>query len=71
VIDSGLFHVFSDDLRWRYVQGLAQVIEPGGRLFLMCGSTEVEQDTSNPVLHLPGGAFPISEVKRLISRRDG
>ena len=40
VIDSGLFHVFSHDDRRRYVGGLAQVIEPGGRLFLMCGSAE-------------------------------
>jgi len=38
VIDCGLFHVFSDDDRRRYVQGLAQVLEPGGRLFLMCFS---------------------------------
>src|SRR5262245_12025282 len=36
VIDCGLFHVFSYDDRRRYVQGLAQVVEPGGRLFLMC-----------------------------------
>jgi SAM-dependent methyltransferase len=40
VIDSGLFHVFSDDDRRRYVQGLARVLEPGGRLFLMCFSDE-------------------------------
>src|SRR5262249_24074300 len=40
VIDSGLFHVFSDDDRRRYVQGLAEVVEPGGRLFLMCFSDE-------------------------------
>jgi 2-polyprenyl-3-methyl-5-hydroxy-6-metoxy-1,4-benzoquinol methylase len=38
VIDSGLFHVFSDDDRRRYVAGLRQVIVPGGRLFLMCFS---------------------------------
>jgi cyclopropane fatty-acyl-phospholipid synthase-like methyltransferase len=38
VIDSGLFHVFSDDDRRRYVQGLASVLEKGGRLFLMCFS---------------------------------
>ncbi len=37
VIDSGLFHVFSDDRR-RYVHRLAQVIEPGGCLFLVCFS---------------------------------
>src|SRR3981081_2582617 len=40
VIDCGLFHCFSDDDRRRYVRGLAQVVEPGGRLFLMCFSDE-------------------------------
>ena len=40
VIDWGLFHVFSDDDRRRYVAGLAQVLEPGGRLFLACFSDE-------------------------------
>ena len=38
VIDSGLFHVFSDDERRRYVEGLASVLKPGGRLFLLCFS---------------------------------
>jgi cyclopropane fatty-acyl-phospholipid synthase-like methyltransferase len=37
-IDSGLFHVFSDVDRRRYVQGLARVLEKNGRLFLMCFS---------------------------------
>ena len=36
VIDSGLFHVFSDEDRARYVAGLAHVMKPGGRLFLLC-----------------------------------
>ncbi len=40
VIDSGLFHVFSDDDRRRYVEGLATVLKPGGRVFLMCFSDE-------------------------------
>jgi cyclopropane fatty-acyl-phospholipid synthase-like methyltransferase len=40
VIDSGLFHCFSDDDRRRYVRGLAHVIQPGSRLFLMCFSDE-------------------------------
>jgi SAM-dependent methyltransferase len=40
VIDSGLFHVFSDDDRRRYVEGLASVIKPGGRLFLLCFSDD-------------------------------
>src|SRR5213593_759464 len=47
VIDCGLFHVFSDDDRRRYVQGLARVIEPGGWLFLMCFSDE-EPGTEGP-----------------------
>jgi cyclopropane fatty-acyl-phospholipid synthase-like methyltransferase len=40
VIDCGLFHCFSDDDRRRYVRGLAQVLESGGRLFLLCFSNE-------------------------------
>jgi SAM-dependent methyltransferase len=47
VIDSGLFHCFSDDDRGRYVRGLARVIEPGGRLFLACFSDE-EPGTEGP-----------------------
>src|SRR6516225_5375413 len=40
VIDSGLFHVFSDGNRRRYVEGLVSVLKPGGRLFLLCFSDE-------------------------------
>lgn len=47
VIDSGLFHVFSDDDRARYVAGLAHVTRPGGRLFLLCFSDE-EPGTQGP-----------------------
>src|SRR5262245_47472325 len=47
VIDCGLFHVFSDDDRRRYVEGLAQVLQPGGRLFLMCFS-DAELGTEGP-----------------------
>jgi cyclopropane fatty-acyl-phospholipid synthase-like methyltransferase len=47
VIDSGLFHVFSDEDRKRYVEGLATVLKPGGRLFLMCFSDE-EPGTQGP-----------------------
>jgi SAM-dependent methyltransferase len=38
VIDSGLFHVFDDDNRARYVASLALVLRPGGHLYLMCFS---------------------------------
>jgi cyclopropane fatty-acyl-phospholipid synthase-like methyltransferase len=47
VLDFGLFHVFSDDDRRRYVQGLAQVVKPGSRLFLVCFSDE-EPGTEGP-----------------------
>jgi 2-polyprenyl-3-methyl-5-hydroxy-6-metoxy-1,4-benzoquinol methylase len=39
VVDSGLFHVFTDDDRREYVAGLAHVLNPGG-VFLMCFSNE-------------------------------
>jgi SAM-dependent methyltransferase len=38
IIDSGLFHVFGDDSRARYVQSLASVLRPGGTCYLMCFS---------------------------------
>src|SRR6516225_8149095 len=47
VIDSGLFHVFSDEDRRRYVEGLVIVLKPDGRLFLMCFSDE-EPGTQGP-----------------------
>jgi SAM-dependent methyltransferase len=46
-IDSGLFHVFSDADRTRYVEGLASVVKPDGHLFLMCFSDE-EPGTVGP-----------------------
>jgi SAM-dependent methyltransferase len=47
VIDSGLFHVFSDEDRKRYVEGLASVLKPGGKLFLLCFRDE-EPGTQGP-----------------------
>ena len=38
VIDSGLFHVFDDDRRARYVSSLATVVGAGGRVLLACFS---------------------------------
>ena len=40
VIDCGLFHVFSDEDRARYVTALASALRPGGRLFLCCFSDQ-------------------------------
>ena len=47
VIDCGLFHVFSDDDRRQYVQQLARVTRPAGRLLLLCMSEE-EPGTEGP-----------------------
>jgi SAM-dependent methyltransferase len=47
VIDSGLFHVFSDNDRRRYVDSLAAVLKPGGKVFLMCFRDE-EPGTEGP-----------------------
>ena len=47
VLDSGLFHVFSDDDRKQYVAGLAHVVNPGGRVFLLCFS-DAEPGTIGP-----------------------
>jgi SAM-dependent methyltransferase len=38
VIDSGVFHVFDDDDRARYVASLGSVLEPGGSCYLICFS---------------------------------
>jgi SAM-dependent methyltransferase len=38
IIDSGLFHVFDDGARARYVMALHAILRPGGHLHLMCFS---------------------------------
>jgi len=38
VIDSGVFHVFDDENRARYVTSLAKALRPGGHCYLMCFS---------------------------------
>lgn len=44
IIDSGLFHVFADDLERQrlYVQALARVIEPNGTLYLLAAKDQPE-----------------------------
>ena len=44
VLDCGLFHVFDDDDRTRYVESLAGVVEDGGRVYLLCFSTDEPGD---------------------------
>ena len=44
VIDSGLFHVFSDDERPHFRHGLEQVLRPGGTYFMICFSEKEPGD---------------------------
>src|ERR1700760_4077516 len=44
VIDSGVFHVFGDDDRARYVASLASVLRPAGTCYLMCFSDQQPGD---------------------------
>jgi len=38
VLDCGLFHVFDDDDRARYVDSLLAVLPTGGRIYMLCFS---------------------------------
>jgi SAM-dependent methyltransferase len=40
VLDCGLFHVFDDADRLRFVESLAQVVGPAGRYYMLCFSEE-------------------------------
>ncbi len=44
IVDSGLFHVFDDDARTRYVTALHAVLRPNGHLHLMCFSDDEPGD---------------------------
>jgi SAM-dependent methyltransferase len=44
VIDSGVFHVFDEEDRARYVEALASVLRPGGTCYLTCFSDQEPGD---------------------------
>ena len=75
VVDVGLFHVFDDDERARYVAALASVVAPDGRVFVMCfserepgdwGPRRVTQDGIR--VSLPGGSRGAAGIHRRRSR---
>lgn len=45
VLDSGLFHVFDDDVVPRYVESLKAAMAPGGRYFMLCFSDRQPGDS--------------------------
>ena len=44
IVDSGLFHVFDDAARTRYITAVRAVLRPGGHLHLMCFSDQQPGD---------------------------
>ena len=62
VIDSGLFHIFPDDERLRFVKSLGGVVPPGGAYFMMCFSE-----------HEPGNWGPrrVTQAEIRAAFRDG
>jgi SAM-dependent methyltransferase len=51
VIDSGLFHVFDDERRMRYVDALRAVVRPGGRYLMCCFSDRQPGDRGPRRVH--------------------
>ncbi|MBV9746560.1 MAG: class I SAM-dependent methyltransferase [Acidobacteriia bacterium] len=45
VLDCGLFHVFTDEDRRRFVDSLTAVVRPGGKYFMLCFSERQPGDT--------------------------
>lgn len=72
VIDSGLLHIYSKEdqrqERARYVQGLAHVLKPGGRLFLLSFTDEApEGGVSEQELHeIFAKGWEIESVQQVI-----
>jgi len=75
VIDSGLYHGFSDKGRRCYVRGLAHVVEPGGRLFLKACTRSPPgsggQRRREPPSPLPGDPDRPRTTHRHRALRDG
>jgi cyclopropane fatty-acyl-phospholipid synthase-like methyltransferase len=53
VIDSGLFHVFSDEERLLFVKSLESVLKPGGTYYLLCFGNQQSWKIPRPRLVSP------------------
>jgi len=63
IMDSGLFHVFSDEERPLFVRSLASVLKPGGTYYLLCFSDQ--ESSSGP------GPRRVSEAEIYAAFREG
>ena len=61
ILDSGLFHVFDDLARTRYVTALHAVLRPGGHLHLMCFSDREPGEAGTPPVSLTMSCAPRSD----------
>jgi SAM-dependent methyltransferase len=61
-LDSGTFHVFSDEDRARYVHEVHSALRPGGRLYLACFSEAEDR---------PGGPRRVAQAELRASFADG
>ena len=72
IIDSGLFHIYSgqDQLKnqKRYVQGLAHVLKPGGRLFLLSFTDDAPEGgvSEQELYDIFSDGWEIESVQRVI-----
>lgn len=64
VVDSGLFHVFGDANRERYVAVLRSLLRPGGRVLVLCFA-DTAPGTGGPRRVSPG------EIREAFAERDG
>ncbi len=68
--DSGLFHIFDDKNRRRYVEEVARIVKPGGTYFMACFSEKEPTDWGGPrrvskkeILSTLGQLFTVNYVK--------
>lgn len=70
IIDSGVFHIFDDDTRAKYVRSLAAAIAPGGRVHLVVfsdlepgdwGPRRIGQDEIRDAF-APGAGWEVEEI---------
>jgi SAM-dependent methyltransferase len=72
VIDSGLFHIYvgkeQKQEQRRYVQGLAHVLKPGGRLFLLSFTDEAPEGgvSEQELSHIFADGWEVESIQQVI-----
>jgi SAM-dependent methyltransferase len=72
VLDCGLFHVFDDDDRARFVPSLEGVVVPGGRYFMLCFSDKQRGDwgprrvSQDELHHSFAGGWQVDSIEETV-----